>query len=155
MIPHPYESGISETNSCALRLFDGSIVQRRARKKCIALSPTEIVIAAARAENAIEEEQGRVPTFGEQRTGGARRSRSRREAAPKAVAIEESRHRRPMPCLPNSEPWSPQGQNAHISDASPATSIHEAPPSGQMVWNQRMAGSYKKLQDQIENWFDL
>ena len=32
MIPHPYESGISETNSCALRLFDGSIVQRRARK---------------------------------------------------------------------------------------------------------------------------
>ena len=80
--------------------------------------------------------------LGEQRTGRARRSRSRREAAPKAVAIEESRHRRPMPCLPNSAPWSQQGQNAHISDASPAySSIHEAASSGQMAWNKRMGGS--------------
>jgi len=41
MIPHPYNSGISETNPCAHRSFDGSIVHRRARKMRRPLSPTD------------------------------------------------------------------------------------------------------------------
>ena len=66
---------------------------------------------------------------------------------------DEKQHRRRSPLKnraiegqchapPNSALWSQQGQNAHISDASPAySSIHEAASSGQMAWNKRMGGS--------------